>query len=428
MNKEEIIRQIEEDGVEFIRLQFTDIYGNLKNIAVTPGQMDKVFANRYSFGGAAALGGLCNFDDKLYLYPDLSTFTILPWRPQQGKVAKIDCDICNADGTPFAFGSRHILRQTVESAAGKGYSLIADPEIEFFLFHTDENGLPTTTSHELAGYMDVGPADFGENARRDIVLMLEEMGFEIESSHHEHAPAQHEIDFKEADALTMADSIQTFKFAVRSIAKRFGLYATFMPKPRMNVAGSGMHVRFRLEKDGHNVFRGEDGNANDEAYRFIGGIMAHAPALAAFANPTVNSYKRLLSGYDAPNTISWSLKGEKALVTIDREIDDIKIEFRLPDGSSNPYLLFASCIAAGLDGIEKGTVPGPELEAQTASDLRYLPEDLKEALDALQADEVLTGALGKDFVDVYTKIKAAEWKAYIRQVTQWEIDTYLARM
>ena len=428
MNKEEIIRMIEEDGVEFIRLQFTDIYGNLKNIAVTPTQMDKVFANRYSFNGAAALGGLCDFDDKLYLYPDLSTFTILPWRPQQGKVAKIDCDICNADGTPFAYSSRYILGQAVQSAAGKGYSLIADPEIEFFLFHTDENGLPTTTSHELAGYMDVGPADFGENARRDIVLMLEEMGFEIESSHHEHAPAQHEIDFKEADALTMADSIQTFKFAVRSIAKRFGLYATFMPKPRMDVAGSGMHVRFRLEKDGRNVFRGEDGNASDEAYWFIGGIMAHACALAAFANPTVNSYKRLLSGYDAPNTISWSVKGEKALVTIDREIDDIKIQFRLPDGSSNPYLLFASCIAAGLDGIEKRMAPGPELEAQNAADLKHLPEDLKEAVDALCADDVLSDALGRDFVKVYAKIKCAEWKAYIRQVTQWEIDTYLARM
>ncbi len=428
MNKEEIIRMIEEDGVEFIRLQFTDIYGNLKNIAVTPTQMDKVFQNRYSFNGAAALGGLCDYDDKLYLYPDLSTFTILPWRPQQGKVAKIDCDICRMDGTPFACSSRHILKQAVERAADKGFSLIADPEIEFFLFHTDENGLPTTTSHELAGYMDVGPADFGENARRDIVLMLEEMGFEIESSHHEHAPAQHEIDFKEADALTMADSIQTFKFAVRSIAKRFGLYATFMPKPRMDVAGSGMHVRFRLEKGGRNVFRGADGSASEEAYNFIGGIMAHASALAAIANPTVNSYKRLLSGYDAPNTISWDLKGEKALVTIDREIDDIKIELRLPDGSSNPYLLFASCIAAGLDGIEKKMAPGAELSAQNAADLKLLPEDLKEAIVALGADDVLSDALGRDFVSVYSKIKLAEWKAYIRQVTEWEIDTYLARM
>nr|MCR4704443.1 glutamine synthetase family protein [Lachnospiraceae bacterium] len=369
-----------------------------------------------------------DFDDKLYLYPDLSTFTILPWRPQQGKVAKIDCDICLADGTPFAFSSRHILRKGVESAANKGFSLIADPEIEFFLFHTDENGLPTTTSHELAGYMDVGPADFGENARRDIVLMLEEMGFEIESSHHEHAPAQHEIDFKEADALTMADSIQTFKFAVRSIAKRFGLYATFMPKPRMDVAGSGMHVRFRLEKDGRNVFCSADGSASEEAFWFVGGIMAHASALAALANPTVNSYKRLLSGYDAPNKISWSVKGEKALVTIDHDIDDIKIELRLPDGSSNPYLLFASCIAAGLDGIEKRTAPGPELNVENEGTLPLLPEDLKEAIDALNRDDVISNALGKEFVGVYSKIKIAEWKAYIRQVTQWEIDTYLARM
>ena len=266
MHREDIIRMIEEEGVEFIRLQFTDIFGRLKNLAVTPGQMDKVFDNRYSFCGAAMFENVYDFDDRLYLYPDLDTFTILPWRPQQGKVAKIVCDVCHMDGTPFEISSRYILKRAAQKAAESGYSLIVDPECEFFLFHTDENGLPTTTSHERAGYMEVGPSDFGENARRDIVLMLEEMGFEIESSLHEHAPAQHEIDFKEEEAFAMADSIQTFKFAVRSIAKRFGLYATFMPKPRQDAAGSGMHIHLKLMKNGKYYFRcrvGEECRSED---------------------------------------------------------------------------------------------------------------------------------------------------------------------
>ncbi|MCR4851182.1 MAG: glutamine synthetase family protein, partial [Lachnospiraceae bacterium] len=248
--REDILRLIEEEGVEFIRLQFTDIYGRLKNIAVTPGQMNKVFDNRYSFDGDAAFGNMYGFEEKLYLYPDIDSFIILPWRPQQGKVAKIVCDIMHMDGTPFDCSSRQILKNVLNSAADEGYTIMADPECEFFLFHTDDNGLPTTTSHENAGYMEAGPSDFGENARRDIVLMLEDMGFEIESSHHESAPAQHEIDFKEEEALKTADSIQTFRFAVRSIAKRFGLYATFMPKPKTDVAGSGMHTNFTVCKDG----------------------------------------------------------------------------------------------------------------------------------------------------------------------------------
>ena len=306
--------------------------------------------------------------------------------------------------------------------------MIAYPECEFFLFHVDENGLPTTTSHEIAEYLDVGPADFGENARRDIVLMLEDMGFEIESSHHEYAPAQHEIDFREDDALPMADSIQTFKFAVRSIAKRFGLYATFMPKPRQDVAGSGMHIHLRLMKDGSNIFMSENGEPSQEAKWFVGGIMAHARALCALANPSVNSYKRLLSGYDAPFYITWADKGEKALVNINREIDDVKIELRFPDGSANPFLLFASCLAAGLDGIEKKTQPGMKYEKGCEASAPTLPECLKEAIDELQNDDVLTEALGKDFVDIYTKVKHEEWRAFLSEVTPWEIDNYLTRI
>lgn len=424
MRKEDITRMIEEEGVEFIRLQFTDIFGRLKNLAVTPGQMDRVFDNRYSFYGAAMFANTYDFDDRLYLYPDLDTFMILPWRPQQGKVAKIVCDVCYMDGTPFEYSSRQILRDAAKKASDKGYSMIVDPECEFFLFHTDENGLPTTTSHERAEYMDVGPSDFGENARRDIVLMLEDMGYEIESSLHEHAPAQHEIDFKEEEAFAMADSIQTFKFAVRSIAKRFGLYATFMPKPRQDVAGSGMHIHLKLMKDGKNVFAGAGGEPSDEAKYFAGGIMAHARAICAISNPSVNSYKRLLSGYDAPFAITWAEKGEKALVNIIKEIDDVKVELRFPDGSANPYLLFAVCMAAGIDGIESGTAPSAKVGEEAAT----LPEDLKEAVGELCADSLLTKTLGKEFVNVYTKVKRDEWRAFLSEVTQWEIDNYLTRL
>lgn len=428
MRKEDILRMIEEEGVEFIRLQFTDIFGRLKNIAVTPGQMDKVFENRYSFYGAAIFADRYEYDDKLYLYPDLDTFSILPWRPQQGKVAKIVCDVCEKDGTPFRFSSRRILASVAGRAADMGYTMIAYPECEFFLFHTDENGLPTTTSHELAEYLDVGPSDFGENARRDIVLMLEDMGFEIESSHHEYAPAQHEIDFKEDDAMTMADSIQTFKFAVRSIAKRFGMYATFMPKPRQDVAGSGMHIHLKLMKDGKNVFMGEDGSPSKEAAWFTGGIMAHARALCAISNPTVNSYKRILAGHWAPDCVTWADHGERALVVIGKDIDDVAIELRFPDGASNPYLLFAAVLAAGIDGISNKTEPGCKLGTNSCDDAMRLPEDLKEAIGELCSDEVLTQALGKDFIDIYTKVKLDEWRSFMSEVTSWEIDNYLTRI
>ncbi len=428
MLKEDVLRMIEEEGVEFIRLQFTDILGAIKNIAVTPGQMEKVFANRYSVYGSAVFANRYDYDDKLYLYPDIDTFTILPWRPQQGKVAKIVCDVKKPDGEDFECSSRYILSKAVEAASKKGYTMIADPECEFFLFHVDENGLPTTTSHERAEFLDVGPSDFGENARRDIVLMLEDMGFEIESSHHEFAPAQHEIDFKEDEAMKMADSIQTFKFAVRSIAKRFGMYATFMPKPRQDVAGSGMHIHLKLMKDGRNIFITENGEISEEALYFTGGIMAHAPALCAIANPTVNSYKRLLLGYCAPQNINWADHGEKALVVINREIDDVKAELRFPDGAANPYLLLAACLAAGFDGIENRLSPGPSLDESDQGMDRCLPEDLREAIAELNKDEVVKGALGEELTEIYTKIKRAEWRSFISEVTPWEIDKYLTRL
>ncbi|MCR5692327.1 MAG: glutamine synthetase family protein [Eubacterium sp.] len=430
MTKSEIMQIIEDEGVEFIRLQFTDIYGILKNVAVTPGQMEKVFLNKYSFESSAVFGGVYPYEERLYLYPDLDTFMLLPWRPQQGKVAKLFCDIYMEDGQPFEMSSRRILKKVLKEANKEGYSVIANPECEFFLFHTDENGLPTTMSHDKAGYMDVGPVDFGENARRDIVLMLEEMGFNIESSHHEHAPAQHEIDFQAEEGLRMADAIQTFRFAVRSIAKRFGLYATFMPKPKEDVAGSSMHTHLIIRKEGKNIFRDSQGNPSQEAYHFVGGILKHAKALVAIGNPCVNSYKRLLLGFEAPNRINWGSKGEKSFVKINKCSGDVTVELRFPDGSCNPYLLFACCLKAGMEGVNEKIDPGKDISTlEGGADLgEKLPGNLKEAVDALKEDSLMTSFMGQEFTDIYAELKYREWDEYMRAVSDWEVNRYLTRI
>lgn len=426
--KEEIFNIIDEEDVEFIRLQFTDIFGNLKNIAITPGQLNKAINNMYSFDGSALFDGLIECPDNLYLHPDLDTFVILPWRPQQGKVAKMFCEVFTEDGCAFELSSRKILQNVINEAKEKGYSFMADPECEFFLFHTDENALPTTITHEKAGYMDVGPVDFGENARRDMVLILEEMGFDIESSHHEHGAAQHEIDFGEQDALQMADSIQTFRFAVRSVAKRFGLYATFMPKPKNNQAGSGMHTSFVMLKDGKNVFRDKDGNISAEAKYFAGGLLKHAKGLCAITNPIVNSYKRLSDGFDAPSRICWSTKGEHAMIKINKAFKDVKIEVRTPDGATNPYLFIAAVIALGIKGIEEKADCGKDSFGEDVTKFELLPGNLKEAVVAFNEDKIFEEIFGKNFINIYTELKNAEWDDYMKSVSEWELDRYLTRM
>ncbi len=422
--KKDIMKIIEEEDVEFIRLQFTDVWGNLKNIAVTPGQMKKVVDNMYSFESSALFNDVYEYNEEIFLHPDLDTFVILPWRPQQAKVGKLTCDICYADGTLCDKSPRTILKNVIAKAAQKGYTVKVSPECEFFLFHTDENGNPTTMTHEKAGYLDVGPVDFGENARREMVLTLEEMGFEVESSHHEKAPAQHEIDLAQADSLKTADAVMTFKFAVRSIAKRFGLYATFMPKPRTDVAGSGMHLNFSVYKDGVNIFDNKNGDISESAKNFIGGIMAHAEGMCAVTNPTVNSYKRIIAGFNAPGEINWSRKGEKSLIRHHRNSDETKIELRFPDASANPYLAIAVCIAAGIDGIEKKLIPDEENELVP----KKLPSNLFDAVKRMQEDESLVSALGKEFTDIYAGLKNREYGDYMLQVSEWELETYLDRM
>ena len=315
-NKAEILRRVEEEDVEFIRLQFTDMFGMIKNIAVPASRLVKVMENRYSIDLASLDEIAREGEEELYLKPDLHTFTILPWRPQHGKVARFLCDVCREDGSEYEASPRRVLKRAVEHAAAMGYTFQVNPECEFFLFHTDENGMPTTLTHEKAGYLDTSPIDLGENTRRDIILTLEEMGYEIDSSHHEIASAQHEIDFTFEDALAAADKVTTFKMVVRTIAKRYGLHATFMPKPLQEMNGSGMHLNMQLYKDGRNVFEGEDGNLSREGEAFLAGICEHIDGITAILNPLVNSYKRLVPGFAAPSNVDWSKKHKNTLLRV----------------------------------------------------------------------------------------------------------------
>ena len=431
--KDDIFRMVEEEDVEFIRLQFTDIFGTLKNIAITSSQLEKALDNKCMFDGSSVEGFVRIEESDMYLYPDYDTFEIFPWRPQQGKVARLICDVHTPDGKPFEGDPRWILKKTIKEANEMGYRFDVGPECEFFLFHTDDNGLPTTLSHEKAGYFDLGPNDLGENIRRDMVLTLEEMGFEIEASHHEVAPAQHEIDFKYDEVLKTADNIQTFKMTVKTIAKRHGLYATFMPKPKFGISGSGMHINMSLAtEEGKNIFA--DG-LSDDAYHFIAGIMKHARGMSAITNPLVNSYKRLVPGYEAPVYIAWSAKNRSPLIRIPASRGNgTRVELRNPDPTANPYLVLALCLAAGLDGI-KNKIEVPESVdcniyemtpgERRAAGIENMPADLKEAVDCLVADEFLCSVLGEHITTKYVEAKMKEWENYTTRVSQWEIDEYL---
>lgn len=418
---EDIYKMIEEEDVEFIRLQFTDVWGNLKNMAVTPSQLDRVLSNKFYFEGSALFDGFCDYNEDLYLIPDLDSFVILPWRPQQGKVGKMICDVCTPEGKLFDLSPRTILKKVMDEALKKGYTFKINPECEFFLFHTDDTGLPTSVSHEKAGYLDVGPVDMGENARRDMVLTLEEMGFNVESSFHEKASGQHEIDFSEFETLQAADSIVTFRFAVRSIAKRFGLYATFLPKPITNAAGSGMHLSFTMFKDGKNVFESKPDKINENAKYFMGGIMSHAVGMCAVTNPIVNSYKRIMSGFEAPDTVNWSDKGENTLIKFHNNGKDSKVELRFPDSSANPYLAIAVCIAAGMEGLEKKTDCNQVKKSK-------LPTNLNDSLKMFSKDKLVIDTLGNSFANIYKDAKEKDWQEYMMQVSDWELNKYLYKM
>ena len=437
--KEDIIRLVEEEDVEFIRLQFTDIFGNLKNVAITASQLERALNNQCMFDGSSIEGFVRIEESDMYLHPDYNTLEIFPWRPQQGKVARLICDVYRPDGTPFEGDPRHVLQRAIAKAAEQGYTFKVGPECEFFLFQSDENGLPTTITYEQAGYFDLGPMDFGENARRDMVMTLEDMGFVVEASHHEVAPSQHEIDIQYDEALATADNIMTFKLAVKSIAKQHGLHATFMPKPVYGVNGSGMHINMSLYHNGRNIFAdSSDGNGlSKEAYYFIGGLMKHMKAITAIVNPLINSYKRLVPGYEAPVHIAWSAKNRSPLIRIPAAGGEgTRIELRSPDPAANPYLALAVCLGAGLEGIEQKLMPPAsvdcnifEMSQEEKENLKIeeIPGTLLEAIEALEQDPLMKEILGEHVYHKYMEAKKEEWQSYRSQVTEWEIDRYLNR-
>ncbi|MBS7182498.1 MAG: type I glutamate--ammonia ligase [Eubacterium sp.] len=439
--KQKILNIAETEDVEFIRLQFTDLFGTLKNVAITKSQLAKALDNKIMFDGSSIEGFARIEESDMYLYPDYNTFEILPFRPHQGKVARMICDVYKPDGTQLENDPRYILKKVIKEADDMGYKFNVGPECEFFLFHIDDNGNPTTISHENASYFDLGPTDLGENARRDMVLNLEEMGFEVEASHHEVAPAQHEIDFKYGEALETADRIMTYKLTVKTIAKRHGLYASFMPKPKYGMCGSGMHINMSLwDKEGNNIFANADdkNGLSKEAYSFIAGLMEHMTAMTAITNPIVNSYKRLVPGYEAPTYIAWSATNRSPLIRVPASRGTgTRVELRCPDCACNPYLAIAVCLAAGLDGIKRGLTPKESVQKDifTMTDseredagITNLPKNLYEAVRHMRKSTFMKEVLGEEVFTKYVNAKEEEWMEYTSQVTDWEINRYLDRI
>jgi glutamine synthetase len=438
--KDDILTIAREQDIKFIRLQFTDIFGVLKNVAITIEQLEKALDNRCMFDGSSIEGFVRIEESDMYLRPDVNTFAIYPWRPQNGKVARLICDVYNPDGTPFEGDPRYVLKRALNKATSMGFDTFnVGPECEFFLFLTDNEGNPTTITHDNGGYFDLGPVDLGENARRDMCLVLEEMGFEVEASHHEVAPGQHEIDFKYSDALNTADNIMTFKLVVKTVAQRNGLHATFIPKPLFGINGSGMHTNMSLFRNGKNVFYDENGplHLSKEAYWFIGGIMEHMRSIVAVTNPLVNSYKRLVPGYEAPVYIAWSARNRSPLIRIpEARGTSTRIELRCPDPSCNPYLALAAILTAGLDGIENKIEPPPSVDKNifemTDSQrkkygIKSLPGSLKDAIDELSSSKLAKEALGEHIFEKFIKAKNEEWDQYRTNISQWEIDQYLTK-
>ena len=436
-SKEDILRIVDKEDIRFIRLQFTDIFGSCKNVAITRSQLEKALDNKCMFDGSSIEGFVRIEESDMYLYPDYSTFMMYPWSPEPGKVARIICDVYKPDGTPFDGDPRYILKNIISEAAEMGYTFNVGPECEFFLFQTDNDGNPTTKTIDQGGYFELGPVDRGEEARRDICITLEEMGFEIEASHHECAPGQHEIDFKYDEAMNAADNIMSFKLAVKSIADKHGLHATFMPKPIYGIAGSGMHINMSLCKDGKNAFydKDDENGLSKIAYNFIAGVILHAKAMTGITNPIVNSYKRLVPGFEAPVHIAWSAKNRSPLLRIPAARGEgTRIELRNPDPSANPYLALAVCLAAGLDGIKRNLTPPPQIDSNVfkmtesereSKGIENIPQNLAKAIRAMKRDSIINKTLGNHAFEKYITYKEAEWRSYRNQITKWEIDQYL---
>lgn len=440
LSKQEIKEIIVSNNIKFIRLQFVDINGHVKNMAVPSLHIDKVLNNEYMLDGSSIKGFRNIETSDMYFYPDRTTFAIMPWRERDGSnVARIICDIHNSDGSPFEGCPRCNLKRVLKQAKEMGYVMNVGPEAEFFLFKRTEDGVPSTMSHDRAGYYDVGPDDLGENIRADIVSTLQKMGFEIEASHHEVAPSQHEIDFKYADALTASDNIVTFKYAVKAVAAHYGLHATFMPKPIYGINGSGMHCNISLFKDGQNDFFAENEpyQLSKEALYVIGGVLKHVKDFTAVTNPLVNSYKRIVPGYEAPVYLAWSLANRSALIRVPAKRGNAtRVELRSPDPSCNPYLAMAVILQSALDGIKNKITP-PDVVELNIYDMSYkerkknkidsLPGSLVEALYLMEKSEVVKAALGEHIFSEFINSKHKEWDSFRTYVSAWELDRYLER-
>ena len=440
MTRDEILKIIKEKNVNFFRLQFVDIFGYMKNIAIPRSQIEKALDGQIMFDGSSIEGFVRINESDMYLKPDYSTFTLLPWREKAGSnAARIICDVYKPDGTPFVGCPRNNLKRVLADAKKLGYTMNVGTECEFFLFRRDEDGCATTITDDVTGYFDVEPDDSGIDCRRKIIETLENMGFEIEASHHEVAEGQHEINFKYADALTAADNTITFKWVVRSIAAEFGLHATFMPKPVFGINGSGMHTNQSLfNLDGTNAFFDEKGplQLSQVAYKYIAGIMKNARGFCGVTNPLVNSYKRLVSGYEAPVYVAWSASNRSALIRIPASRGmGTRTEVRCPDPTCNPYLAFALMLNSGLDGV-KNNLPVPDsvdvdifemtpAEKEEAG-IASLPANLLEAIEVLRANPIAEEALGSHIFEKYIEGKEKEWDSFRTAVTDWELDNYLS--
>ncbi len=436
--KDDIRKYVIEDNVNFIRLQFTDILGMIKNVEIPISQLEKALDNKMMFDGSSIEGFVRIEESDMYLIPDLNTWMVFPWPSGTGKVARLICDVSLANGEPFPGDPRGNLKRILSEMEAMGFTdFNLGPEPEFFLFKLDSNGEPTMELNDHGDYFDFAPLDLGENCRRDIVLELEALGFEVEASHHEAAPGQHEIDFKYADALTACDNIQTFKLVVKTIARKHGLHATFMPKPIFGVNGSGMHCNISLFKDGVNAFFNENGERklSKTAYQFMAGVLDHVEGFTAITNPTVNSYKRLVPGYEAPCYIAWSAQNRSPLIRIPASRGlSTRIEVRSVDSVANPYLALAAILKSGLDGIQRDLDPGKPCDRNiyemNAAELENegivtLPTDLDHALLALGEDSIIQEALGTHIYANYKEAKQREWDSYRITVHPWEIERYM---
>ncbi|ORN07580.1 Glutamine synthetase [Lentilactobacillus parabuchneri] len=439
-SKDDIRSMVKDEDVKFLRLMFTDLFGTIKNVEVPITQLDKLLDNKLMFDGSSIEGFVRIEESDMYLYPDLSTWMIFPWSTDRGKIARVICQVYRPNGEPYAADPRNNLIRVLGDMKKAGFtSFNIGPEPEFFFFKMDENGEPTLHLNDKGSYFDMAPMDLGENCRREIVLTLEEMGFDVEAAHHEVAPGQHEIDFKYADALAAADNIQTFKLVVKTVARKYGLYATFMPKPLSGINGSGMHLNMSLFDDKGNTFYDKNGELeiSQEAYYFLGGLLKHARSFTAVCNPIVNSYKRLVPGYEAPVYVAWSGSNRSPLIRIpSARGNSTRLELRSVDPTANPYLAIACVLEAGLDGLRNKIEPEHSIdrniyrmdaEERQKSHITNLPDTLHNALKDLSADETMKKALGEHLYNSFIEAKNLEYDSYRTQVSGWERDQYLEK-